>query len=39
MSHQGYYDNNPNQPYCRLVVDPKVKKFEKKFAEKMKAAG
>ena len=35
--HQRYYDNNPNQPYCRLVVDPKVKKFEKKFAEKMKA--
>ncbi len=34
--HQRYYDNNPNQPYCRLVVDPKVRKFEKKFAARTK---
>jgi len=34
--HQRYYDNNPNQPYCRLVVDPKVSKFEKKFAARTK---
>ena len=34
--HQNYYDNNPNQPYCQFVVDPKVKKFEKKFADRVK---
>jgi peptide-methionine (S)-S-oxide reductase len=28
--HQDYFRNNPNQPYCRLVIHPKVEKFEKK---------
>lgn len=28
--HQGYFDANPNQPYCRAVIAPKVEKFEKK---------
>jgi peptide-methionine (S)-S-oxide reductase len=28
--HQDYYRNNPNQPYCRMVIRPKVEKFEKK---------
>ena len=28
--HQGYYRANPNQPYCRMVIRPKVEKFEKK---------
>jgi peptide-methionine (S)-S-oxide reductase len=33
--HQDYYRDNPNQPYCRLVIQPKVKKFEKELkAEK-----
>jgi peptide-methionine (S)-S-oxide reductase len=35
--HQEYFANNSNQPYCQFVVAPKVKKFEQKFAEKMKA--
>jgi peptide-methionine (S)-S-oxide reductase len=35
--HQEYFTNNGNQPYCQFVVAPKVKKFEQKFAEKMKA--
>lgn len=35
--HQEYYDNNSFQPYCQFVVAPKVKKFQQKFAEKMKA--
>jgi peptide-methionine (S)-S-oxide reductase len=30
--HQGYFRNNPNQPYCAFVVAPKVKKFREKFA-------
>ena len=32
--HQDYYRSNPNQPYCRAVIRPKVEKFE----EKLKAA-
>lgn len=28
--HRLYYEKNPQQPYCRLVVSPKVKKIEKK---------
>jgi peptide-methionine (S)-S-oxide reductase len=28
--HQDYYHLNPNQPYCRAVIQPKVEKFEKK---------
>lgn len=28
--HQNYYRSNPNQPYCRAVIRPKVEKFEKK---------
>ncbi len=32
--HQDYYQNNPNQPYCRIVIKPKVEKFEKKLRGK-----
>ncbi len=35
--HQEYFTNNASQPYCQFVVAPKVKKFEQKFAKKMKA--
>ncbi len=34
--HQKYYDNNPYQGYCRMVISPKVAKFRKKFADKLK---
>jgi peptide-methionine (S)-S-oxide reductase len=34
--HQGYYRNNPNQPYCRAVIDPKVAKFKKVYLTKVK---
>ncbi|MCS6832617.1 MAG: peptide-methionine (S)-S-oxide reductase MsrA, partial [Flammeovirgaceae bacterium] len=27
--HQNYFNNNPYQPYCRFVVQPKVDKFKK----------
>src|SRR4030095_399418 len=35
--HQLYYDNNRTQPYCQFVISPKIQKFEKKFAQKMRA--
>ena len=34
--HQEYFRNNPNQPYCAAVVEPKVLKFRAKFAHKLK---
>ena len=34
--HQDYYAQNPDQPYCRVVVEPKVAKLRKKFVEKLK---
>lgn len=34
--HQNYFNENPYQPYCQIVVDPKVKKFKKAFAAKLK---
>ena len=27
--HQGYYENNKNKPYCQMVIQPKIEKFEK----------
>jgi peptide-methionine (S)-S-oxide reductase len=34
--HQDYYRSNSNQPYCRVVIDPKVRKFKKEFQDKLK---
>ena len=34
--HKDYYARNPNQPYCRMVVSPKVEKFRKLYKEKLK---
>jgi peptide-methionine (S)-S-oxide reductase len=31
--HQDYYRSNPDQPYCRMVIQPKVEKFEHKLQE------
>jgi peptide-methionine (S)-S-oxide reductase len=31
--HQDYYRANPNERYCRVVIRPKVEKFEKKLKE------
>ncbi|HOX55507.1 MAG TPA: peptide-methionine (S)-S-oxide reductase MsrA [Candidatus Paceibacterota bacterium] len=30
--HQDYYRENPNQPYCRVVIRPKVEKFGRKLS-------
>jgi len=34
--HQEYFANNANQPYCRVVVAPKVAKFRKQFTDRLK---
>jgi peptide-methionine (S)-S-oxide reductase len=33
--HQNYHRNNPRQPYCTMVIDPKVDKFKKSFQDMM----
>ncbi|MFL5341978.1 MAG: peptide-methionine (S)-S-oxide reductase MsrA [Gemmataceae bacterium] len=35
--HQNYFADNLAQPYCQAVVNPKVAKFRKRFADKLKA--
>ena len=35
--HQDYYNNNKNQPYCTMVIQPKVEKFKKVFKDKLKS--
>ena len=34
--HQEYFARNGNEPYCQLVVSPKLAKFRKEFAGKEK---
>ena len=35
--HQNYYDKNRNNnPYCRVIIDPKVKKLLEKFSDQVK---
>ncbi len=37
--HQNYYRLNADQPYCRVVIDPKVRKLKTSFHDKLKEAG
>lgn len=34
--HQNYYENNSNQGYCQVVINPKLEKFQKMYKEKLK---
>lgn len=34
--HQEYFANNPGQPYCQVVIAPKVAKFRQKYLEQLK---
>jgi peptide-methionine (S)-S-oxide reductase len=34
--HQDYYSSNSSQPYCSVVITPKLDKFKKRFHEKLK---
>ncbi|MBX4206096.1 peptide-methionine (S)-S-oxide reductase MsrA [Candidatus Microgenomates bacterium] len=35
-NHMDYYATHSNQPYCKLVIDPKIKKLYKEFKEEIK---
>lgn len=34
--HRDYFQNNPNQPYCQVVVAPKVAGFRARFAHRLR---
>ena len=34
--HQDYYTQHGNEPYCRLVIEPKIAKLRKHFIDKLK---
>ncbi len=34
--HQDYFENNPAQSYCMFVVAPKLSKFRKRYADRLK---
>lgn len=34
--HQDYFENNPSQPYCQLIIVPKMEKFRKIFGDRLK---
>jgi len=34
--HQDYYDNNKQQGYCQFIINPKLKKLEKHYKDKLK---
>ena len=34
--HQNYFNDNPIQPYCQMVIAPKMKKFKAEFAHRLK---
>jgi peptide-methionine (S)-S-oxide reductase len=36
--HQGYFAENPGQGYCRIVIEPKLLKFQQKYASRLKSA-
>jgi peptide-methionine (S)-S-oxide reductase len=33
--HQDYFEKNPNQPYCRAQIPPKLKKIEQNHSDKL----
>ncbi|MBA3724665.1 MAG: peptide-methionine (S)-S-oxide reductase MsrA [Candidatus Levybacteria bacterium] len=34
--HKNYYDSNPDAPYCRVIIDPKIHKLLTKYAKEVK---
>jgi len=38
QEHHDYYNRHRNQPYCQVIIDPKVKKLKERFSHKLKPA-
>jgi peptide-methionine (S)-S-oxide reductase len=34
--HQDYYRTNPDEAYCRVVIDPKIQKMQKEFVDRLR---
>lgn len=34
-NHQNYFEKNPDKPYCRMQIPPKLKKIEEKHRDKL----
>lgn len=34
--HQNYYENNPGNGYCQIILNPKLAKLKQKFADRIK---
>ncbi|WP_318308331.1 peptide-methionine (S)-S-oxide reductase MsrA [Flagellimonas crocea] len=34
--HHNYYNQNRRQPYCQIIIDPKIKKLNNYFSKKLK---
>ena len=37
VSHQEYYNQNDQQPYCQFIIAPKIEKIKKYYSDKLKA--
>ena len=37
QEHRDYYEKNKNQPYCQLIIQPKLAKVQQKFATLLKS--
>nr|WP_299344503.1 peptide-methionine (S)-S-oxide reductase MsrA [Allomuricauda sp.] len=35
VEHQNYFNDNSMQPYCQFIINPKIKKLEKHYAQKL----
>ena len=36
--HQNYYERNPYQPYCQVIIAPKVAKVRERYVARLKRA-
>lgn len=39
LYHQDYYRLNSLQPYCRMVIAPKLRRLQREFAARLKEGG